>query len=539
MVRSAPLQRVVLLSGPVSAGKSTLAERLKDWRHFTVVKTHDIIKGLDPKVRLERRALQSAGDFLDRRTRGGWIAQAVGRSVFEGQTEPNVVIDAVRIPEQVDALRRAFGAAVLHIHLTAAEPTLMKRYRRKRGDIRELENYGAVRKSRTERTIDRLATIADVVIDTDRCSTADVLVRAASHMGLYGTLFARNVDVLVGGQFGSEGKGQVAAYLARDYEILVRVGGPNAGHKVWAPPKPHTFHHLPSGSEATEGMLVIGPGAVLRVPDLLTEIFEHSVTPERLKIDGRAMLIEDDDVAKEEALRHAIGSTGRGVGAATARKVLREIAEPPVRLAKDDIDLRPYICDTREIFEESYARGQRVLLEGTQGTALSLHHGFYPYVTSRDTTVAGCLAEAGISPSRVKHVVMVCRTYPIRVQSPRGGTSGPMRRQLTLKEIARRSGMSLKELRETERTSTTNRPRRIGEFDWTLLRMASALNSPTDIALTFADYIDVKNQQARRFDQLTPPTINFIEEVERVSSAPVSLIATRFHERSIIDRRIW
>jgi adenylosuccinate synthase len=118
-------------------------------------------------------------------------------------------------------------------------------------------------------------------------------------------------------------------------------------------------------------------------------------------------------------------------------------------------------------------------------------------------------------------------------------TSGPMTRELNWEEIAERSGQSVEELKERERTSTTRRQRRVMEFDWTLLRRAASLNGPTDIALTFADYLSPKNTRARRFEQLTPDTINFIEEIERVAAAPVSLISTRFHYRSIIDRRAW
>jgi adenylosuccinate synthase len=136
---------------------------------------------------------------------------------------------------------------------------------------------------------------------------------------------------------------------------------------------------------------------------------------------------------------------------------------------------------------------------------------------------------------------MVCRTYPIRVgDAPNtGNTSGPMAQEISLAEISRRSGVDLKELRKTERGSVTKKRRRISEFDWSLIRRAASLNAPTDIALSFVDYIDVKNKDARRFDQLTEETIRFIEEVERVTTAPVSLISTRFHPRSIIDRRSW
>jgi len=114
-----------------------------------------------------------------------------------------------------------------------------------------------------------------------------------------------------------------------------------------------------------------------------------------------------------------------------------------------------------------------------------------------------------------------------------------MSQELTLEEIAKRSGIDLDELRKIEKTSTTKRERRIAEFDWALLRKAASLNAPTDIALTFSDYVSIKNRDARRFDQLTPETIRFVQEIERVAAAPVSLISTRFHSRSIIDRRSW
>jgi adenylosuccinate synthase len=161
-------------------------------------------------------------------------------------------------------------------------------------------------------------------------------------------------------------------------------------------------------------------------------------------------------------------------------------------------------------------------------------------VTSRDTTVSGCLADAGIPPSLVRRVVIVCRTYPIQVESPEGGWSGPMSQEITLEEVSKRSGIDLEELRKIEKTSTTNRKRRIGEFDWELIRKAAFLNRPTDIALSFADYfISKENRLAKRFKQLTQEMINMIEVVEHVTRARVSLIGTGFNSRSIIDRRDW
>jgi adenylosuccinate synthase len=114
-----------------------------------------------------------------------------------------------------------------------------------------------------------------------------------------------------------------------------------------------------------------------------------------------------------------------------------------------------------------------------------------------------------------------------------------MSQEIEWENVAARSGQDADELRRAELTSTTKRQRRVGEFEWTLLRKAATLNAPTDIALTFVDYISRKNQAARRFEQLTDETIRFIDEVERVAAAPVSLISTRFHSRAIIDRRSW
>src|SRR5262249_7496585 len=155
------------------------------------------------------------------------------------------------------------------------------------------------------------------------------LVRAASYLGLYGREYLRLVDVFVGGQYGSEGKGDTVSYLAREYDILLRVGGPNAGHTVFEEPTPYTFHHLPSGSRCSATQLIIGPGAVLYVPKLLEEIGDCKIDASRLAIDGQAMIITEADHAEEEKLKQEIGSTGKGVGAATARRIMGRGTKPP------------------------------------------------------------------------------------------------------------------------------------------------------------------------------------------------------------------
>lgn len=533
--------RVIILSGKVGAGKSTVANCLTDRfaAKFGVkqIKTRHILKERAKGIPSERAALQAFGEKLDRATNGWWVEQGVREFADKLATNMTIIVDAVRVPSQVRALRQAYGRRVFHVHLEASDEELGRRYKTRRTDeIRELATYADVQRNKTERSVPRLARIADVVIRTDRCTPDDVLVRVASHLGFYGGRSAPLVDVLIGGQYGSEGKGQVSAFLAPEYDLLVRVGGPNAGHKVYEEPKPYAFRLLPSGTRVCEAQILIGAGAVINVDRILREISECKVSKDRLFIDPQAMIIEGSDIQAELTLRARLGSTAQGVGMATARRIKRQ---KNVRLARDIKVLKPYLRPGREVLHEKFRDGKRVLLEGTQGTALSIYHGMYPYVTSRDTTVAGCLAEAGISATRVRKVVMVCRTYPIRVQNPKHGTSGPMSAEITWEEVARRSGYNVDQLKEAEKTTTTKSQRRVAEFDWKLLHIASSVNAPTDIALTFVDYLAKANTEARRFEQLTSETIRFVEEVEKVASCPVTLISTRFHTRAIIDRRMW
>ncbi|HEP8184355.1 adenylosuccinate synthetase [Pseudomonas aeruginosa] len=464
-------------------------------------------------------------------------------------------MDHLSTPEQVFAFRRSFGENLVHVHLYASEEDLHQRYDQLSGE--SSLSYEEVNTLNEQSRIVALKNDADVRIYTTRADARDTLVRVAARLHLYTSPDVRCVDVLIGGQFGSEGKGNVVAYLAREYDVLVRVGGPNAGHTVAASDGPYTYHHLPSGSRDVSARLLLGPGMTIRVSKLLEEIEACRIRPDRLYIDPQATIIEDEDLERErDSLVSVIASTGSGSGAAAARRILSRGKET-VRLARDVPELAPYVGSpgnyhgsTVDRLEEAYRSGQSILLEGTQGSGLSIFHGIYPFVTSRDTNVAGCLAEAGISPSRVRKILMVIRSMPIRVGDPdgdQGHTSGPLKHPTTFNEIAAKAGLNAEALLTAEKTSTTKRKRRVGWFDWEQFRKACALNAPTDLVLTFADYITASNRNARRFEQLSEDTIKFIEELERVSQAPVSLINTRFNRetngsndlRSLIDRRNW
>ena len=152
---------------------------------------------------------------------------------------------------------------------------------------------------------------------------------------------------LVGGEYGSEGKGHIASHLAREYDLLVRVGGPNAGHKVFQDPVPYTHHQLPSGTRFSEARLLIGPGAVINAEKLLKEIAECKVDAERLSIDPQVMIIGEPTSRLKNDLVESIGSTGQGVGNATARRILNR-GEERTKLARNIPELKPFIrpaCD--------------------------------------------------------------------------------------------------------------------------------------------------------------------------------------------------
>lgn len=539
---------ILILSGEICTGKSTLADKLESAFGFKHCKTKEGLlflanKKLNGKTP-ERGFLQKFGEQLDTTGDGKWVLEYFQHLYAKNfDSEKFYVIDSARILKQIQHIREAYSYFVFHIHLEASKQSLEKRFYQ-RGEIKDLPEeeqkakYEKYKQDRTEQQVNTLKDEADLVIDTDKCNDEDVFVRVASFFRLLPSTHNELVDVIVGGQFGSEGKGQIAAHISPEYECLMRVGGPNAGHTVFERPYNHVFHLLPSGTyRSPNAKLLIGPGAVLNLDKLLEEIRTFGVETDRLVIDENAIIISQKDIEEEQKVKDKISSTGQGVGFATATNIVARLYGNDNHKAKHFLkELRPFLGSTANELENLYKEGKKVLLEGTQGTGLSLHHGLYPHVTSRDTSVSGTLSEAGISPRRVRKIVMVTRCYPIRV----GGASGPfMSNEISMQIVADRSGKNGDDLVKKEITTTTKKNRRIAEFSWRMFRKACELNSPTDIALTFTDYISVTNEKARRYENLTDETRRFIDEIERCSGVQVSLIGTTFDYRAVIDRRNW
>lgn len=509
---------VLLLSGAIAGGKTTLARNLSSAcsaRHISTSRLLGLLSGTDT---LERSELQDIG-LASGYQEGQWIIDAITQAAADRTRHGPVVVDAVRTLRQIADIRRAAAGdwRIVHVHLTGDPRQLAGRYRPASPPDRP---WGEAMRSPAEAAVSDLEAEADAVIDTTTADPADVTARVLARIASTSTrgnagLYA---DVLVGGQWGSEGKGNLAFHLAPEYDLLIRAGAPNAGHKICdRDGTVYTHRQLPSGTRATTCPLLLGPGAVIDIAILLREVADCRVDPGRLAIDPAALIIEQDDVAAESALKSAIGSTGTGGGAALARRITHRGQPGAVRLAKDIPQLKPYIRDSADVIASAERRGGRILLEGTQGTGLSIIHGAYPHVTSRDTTASAVIADCGIPPNLVRRVLVVFRAYPIRV----GGPSGTMGREIGWDTVASRSGQDAASLTCAERGSVSGSQRRVAEFSWTQLRDSVRLNGATDLALTFADYLDQRNRDARRYGQLTTRTAEFIAEMETIARAGI------------------
>lgn len=300
------------------------------------------------------------------------------------------------------------------------------------------------------------------------------------------------VSIVVGGQFGSEGKGKVSLELVRmatERRIaVVRVGGPNSGHTAYdRSGRKFALRQLPAGAVDRDVDIVFPAGSYIDVDVLLREIEELDYPRDRIFISPNANVITPEQKAweAEAGLVSGIGSTGSGVGAAIMAQVAREASNFPLHRhdAAHCGPLEPYWRDTTALMRGWLNAGARIVIEGTQGFGLSLYDGgFWPKATSRATTAAAALAETGLSPMDVDNVVLVIRSYPIRV----AGNSGPLPDETSWEAISA-SIDTQADLREF--TTVTKKLRRVGHFDDSVVKAAIACNNPTVIVLNHLDYV--------------------------------------------------
>ena len=332
-----------------------------------------------------------------------------------------------------------------------------------------------------------------------------------------------SATIVVGGQFGSEGKGKVVALLASRAESpwLVRCGGPNSGHTVTIQGRDVVLRQVPSCSEPSRATFLLSAGCAIDEPVLLRELDLLEIPSDRIIVDPRAVIVTDQDRENERRSLKDIASTCSGTGSAMARRLLRA---GDVVLAGDSDVLakRCRIQTIAPLLHEQLDIGTDVIVEGSQGFALSLLHGEnYPFVTSRDTTASGFASEVGLAPKSIDKVVVVIRTYPIRV----GGSSGPFDNEISWEDIRESSGAP-----ETiaEFTSVTHKLRRVARFDMGAVKRACQYNRPTGLAVMGLDRIDYRNTNVTSWEELTDSAHEFIANLESSTGILVELAGTGF-----------
>ncbi len=331
--------------------------------------------------------------------------------------------------------------------------------------------------------------------------------------------------IIVGLQWGDEGKGKIVDYLTERSDVVARAqGGSNAGHTVISGGTKYVLHLIPSGILWPDKKCVIGNGVVIDPIGLLQEIDKLRgqgvlITPENLVISEHAHLTlryhrELDRAREKQRGANAIGTTGRGIGPTYADKIERQglrvtDLRDPSKLAQEikwraelhnhelqaagfekvDVDavvaevteaaerLRPHIINTVVYLNEALAAGKRVLFEGAQGSYLDIDHGTYPFVTSSNTTAGGACSGSGVSPRRIEQVIGVAKAYTTRVGA------GPF--------VTEDEGISdmLHDMGR-EFGATTGRARRCGWLDAVLLRYSVMVNGCDSVAITNLDGLD-------------------------------------------------
>ena len=338
------------------------------------------------------------------------------------------------------------------------------------------------------------------------------------------------LNIIVGSQWGDEGKGHITDLLAAEADIVARYsGGDNAGHTVAIGHETYKLHLIPSGIIHQGVLCLIGNGVVLNPKVFLREMDELAdrdvdVSPQRLQISQKSHLITPAHIALDKAREtnrgnEAIGTTLRGIGPAYTDKARRtglraglladketladaihaHISEHNQTLVSihqmDPLDpaeivaefaayadrLAPYLVDTDLVVDEALQAGRPVLAEGAQGTLLDIDHGTYPFVTSSAPTAGGALTGLGVGPKHVDRIVGVTKAFTTRVGS------GPFPTELEGAEAMRLRGTG--ENPWDEYGTTTGRPRRVGWLDLVILHHARRVNSLTEIVVTKLDIL--------------------------------------------------
>jgi adenylosuccinate synthase len=346
------------------------------------------------------------------------------------------------------------------------------------------------------------------------------------------------VLAVIGAQYGSEGKGAIVAHLAYEYDTHVRTGGPNAGHTFHWKGEPRVMQTVPCGWINPRAQLVIGaggcfePGILQRELDMIERAMPGARA--RVRIDDSSMVITDAQRAEEGGvegdMHRRIGSTGKGVGTCRRDRLMRDPSKSfdAFSMARE-FGFEDLLADTTRLVQDAVHDDTGILLEGAQGSGLSLIHGEWPYVTSADTNAAQLCADCGLPPHHLGGTLLVARTMPIRV----AGNSGPMTQETNWEEISSRLGRAT-----TERTTVTKKTRRVGAWDDALFTKAVRLNGSRWVALTFLDYLgDGSAASVGRWSDLPAFVRDWVRGVEHYHGVTAIILTTGPLPEHVIDRR--
>ncbi len=333
--------------------------------------------------------------------------------------------------------------------------------------------------------------------------------------------------VIVDGFFGDSGKGKIVSYLAYadDVDYCARGGvGPNAGHTVAVAGRLYRVRMIPSAFVNPKTRLLIGPGVVVNPEIVLKEASELGEggfhLEGRFGLDAQCAVIEPKHIEADRGghLGEVIQTTGTGTGPCNADRALRK-----AKLAREVPSLGRFITDVSLELNRALDQDMAVIVEGTQGTYLSLYHGTYPYVTSKDVCASAACSDVGIGPTRVDEVILVLKAYMTRVGA------GDLPGELAPDEAERRGWV--------EYGTVTGRQRRAAPFNYELARRAAIVNGATQIALTKLDVLYPDCRGAKDYDALGGEAKGFVESIESELDLPVTLIGTGPDLEEVIDRR--
>ena len=333
------------------------------------------------------------------------------------------------------------------------------------------------------------------------------------------------ITIVLGAQFGGEGKGKITAFLAkrRHFSAVCRAGGVNCSHTVLGTKKTFRLRLVPTTCvEGTVDLIVFGAGVLLHIPTLFEEMRALSIDPARVLIDFRTGIVEDAHVKLQRADERYrnIGSTLTGTGYASAERCQRKL-----RLARQFPELRNLLGDVPVVLAELLHGQNDIIIEGHQAFGLSNYHGDYPFCSSRDTTAAAHLSEIGLGPNWGLEVVLVVRAFPVR------NHAGCLANEMTPKEVEE---VGVHEFGGGS-WGIPDRHRRVGRLDMTSVRRACVINTADAIALTGADYLDPRVRDATSPGELTPPVMECIRNIEQCTEVPVRYVSTGPATSSVVE----